>query len=475
MKNKILVALCALTAAAAITVGLSACGGGKGMSEEDAKAKIATFTTSPNTVNATFKQTYKLVVNDERTSFKSFEKDIDATVTIQADYTAGNVYYYGKKVAKDNSVTEQLVVKEDGTYYYLTTTTVKKALENEAAAKTKINELISDLTKETAGYVDSNAFTYDADWVNTYLLLGSGTIKGDEKSYFTYTYEKGENDGLKVDIDMKYVGYYGDAGTFEFGTDSTHTGATAAIQTDGKGYITAFNQTWNNHLDMNIVSPAVPLDLTGTRSLTATYNGTITKKTASAIAQTLNKPTVSYGTFENATASVFDFVSTTQMTPVASGGTVEVGHYIAVMVTPAQGYEVKEVTIGGVAATAMGPAYVLMVTEDDYNKDFAIRVTVKEKDADETPANIVVNQVEHATVKTYDLDYKSAQDMTFTESATVAIGHFAAIKVECESGYAVDTVTINGAPATFMGGYYLVFASATAGQTINVVVTIKTA
>lgn len=475
MKNKILLALCAVTAAAAITVGLAACGGGKGMNEEDAKAKIATFTTSPNTVNATFKQTYKLVVNDERTSFKSFEKDIADTVTIQADYTAGSLYYYGKKVAKDNSVTEQLVVNEGGTYYYLTSTTVKKALESEGAAKTKINELMTALTTETTGYVDTNAFTYGDKWVNTYLLLGSGTIKGDEKSYFTYTYEKAEGDGLKVDIDMKYIGYYGDAGTFEFGTDATHTGAKATIQTDGKGYITSFNQTLNNHLDMNIVSPAVPLDLAGTRSLTATYNGTITKKAASDISQTLNKPTVSYGTFEGAEVSVFDFVSTTQMTPVASGGTVEIGHYIAVMVRPDEGKEVKEVTIGGITATAMGPAYTLQVTEDDYNKDFAIKVTLKDKDAEETPATIVVNQVENATVKTYDLDYKSAQDMTFTESATVQIGHFAAIKVECAAGYSVDKVTINGADATLMGGYYLVFAAATSGQTITVVVTVKTA
>lgn len=472
MKTKILLAVCAITAATAMTFGLSACK--KGMSEEDAAAKIATFTTAPNTVDATFNQTYRLVVNDERTSFKSFEKDVADTVTIQVDYTAGDLYYYGKKVAKDNSVTEQLVVKESGTYYYLTSTTVKKSLADEGAAKTKINELMTELTTQTAGYVDGNAFVYGADWVNTYLLLGSGTIRGNEKSYFTYSYDKTKGDGLKVDIDMKYVGYYGDAGTFEFGTDNTHTGAKATIETDSKGYVTSFNQTLNNHLDMNIVSPAVPLDLTGTRSLTASYNAAITKKTSGAIAQTLDNPTVSFGTFENATVAVYDFVSPSEMTQVESGGSVQVGHSIAVMVQPASGYEVKEVTIGGITATAMGPAYVLAVTEDDYNKDFAIRVTVREKDADETPATIVVS-AEHATVTTYDLDYKGATDMTFTESTTVAIGHFAAITVECESGYAVDTVTINGAEATFMGGYYLIFSAATAGQTINVVVTVKTA
>lgn len=473
MNKKILLAFCAVTAAAAIAVGITACNGGsKGMTEEDAKAKIATFTTTPSTVNATFKQTYKLDVKDDRPGVKAFEKDVDATVTIQADYTAGNLYYYGKKVAKDNSVTEELVVKESSTYYYLTTTTVKKELENEAAAKAKIDELITALTKETAGYLDGGAFVYGADWVNTYLLLGSTTITGKEKTYFTYAYDKAEGDGLKVDVDMKYIGYYGDAGTFEFGTDSTHTGAKATIETDSKGYITSFNQTLNNHLDMNIMSPAVPLDLTGTRSLTATYNGAITKKTAGDVSQTLAKPTVSYGEFNNATVSVFDFVSTTQMTPVASGGTVEIGHYIAVMVTPAEGYEVNEVTIGGATATAMGPAYVLMVTEDDYNRNFEIKVKAVEKGAEETPATIVVGAVENATVKTYDLQYP---EMIFTESTTVAIGHFAAITVECAQGYDVEKVTFNGANATYMGGYYLVFAAATSGQTINVVVTTKPA
>ncbi len=469
---KKLLAICAILAAFTITFGVSACNKDNVLSEEDAKAKIATFTTTPTTIDATFKQTYKLDVEDERPSFKSFEKDIDDTVTLQADYTSGNLYYYGKKVAKDNSVFEQLLLKEGDTYYYLTSTTVKKALKDEAEAKAKINELMVALTTETTGYVDGNAFVYGSNWVNTYLLLSSQTIKGDEKSYFTYSYEKTDNDGLKVGIDMKYIGYYGDAGTFEFGTDSTHTGAKATIETNDKGYITSFNQTLNNHLDMNIVSPAIPLDLKGTRSLTATYNGTITKKAAADVSQTLNKPTVSYGEFENATVSVFDFVSTTEMTAIASGGTVEIGHYVAVMVTPSEGYEVDEVTVGGVAAAKMGPAYVLLVTEDDYNKDFAIRVTVKVQGTETTPATIEVNQVEHATIRTYDLQYP---DMIYTEGTTVEIGHFAAITVECESGYEVDTVTINGTAANLLGGYYFVPSSATSGQIISVVVTLKTA
>jgi len=44
MKKKMLLAVCAVTAATALTVGFTACGGdGEGMSAEDAKKKIVTF------------------------------------------------------------------------------------------------------------------------------------------------------------------------------------------------------------------------------------------------------------------------------------------------------------------------------------------------------------------------------------------------------------------------------------------------
>lgn len=478
MKKKILLAVCAVTAVTAMAVGFTACDKNKNeLSAEDAAAKIATFTSSPNSIDATFKQKYKLTVNDERAHFKSFEKDIDDTVIIQADFTAGNVYYYGKKTAKDNTVTEQLVVKEGSGYVYLTSTTVKKTLADEAAAKTKIKELMTSLTKQTSGYVDSDAFVYDADWVHTYLLLGSQTLKGDEKSSFTYKYEKTDGDGLKAGIDMKYVGYYGDAGTFEFGTDATHTGARADIETDSNGYITSFSQTLNNHLDMNITNPAVPLDLAGSRSLSATYNGTITKKAVADITQTLNNPTVTFSNPANATLAVTDMVITGQapssMTPVTSGAAVAVGHWIAVKVTPEEGYEADTVKVGGHDTVPMAGQYCYHVTEDDYNVELKVAVTVKAKDPNApTTGTITVANVEHATVTTYD--YKEGDNSTLaTPSATVTIGNFVAVKVECESGYEVDTVKVNGENAQPIFGYYC--KKVTAAGTYNVVVTLKTA
>lgn len=478
MKKKILLAVCAVTCATAMTVGFTACGennDNKGMSADDAATKIATFTGSPDTVNATFKQTYKLDVDSDKTSFKSFEKDIADTVTIQADFTAGNVYYYGKKVAKDNSVVEHLVVKEDSTYYCLTTTTAKEALADEAAAKTKINELMTSLSKQTAGYVDSKAFVYNADWVHTYLLLGSGTLKGTEKSSFTYTYEGAEGDGLKVGIDMKYVGYYGDAGTFEFGTDATHTGAKADIVTDKNGFITSFSQTLSNHLDMNITSPAIPLDLAGTRSLSATYNGTITKKTATDIEQDIpTTSTIVAPMVEHATIATYDFKNGDYSTLGTPSSTVTAGNFVAVKVTCDEGYEVASVKVNGNDTQLIQGYYCLMQAATAGTTYNVAVVVVAEGEEVPTVGTIVVPTVEHATITTYD--FKNGDYSTLsTPSTTVTPGNFVAIKVVCESGYEVDTVTVNGTATQSINGYYCLMQSATAGTTYNVVVTLKTA
>lgn len=337
---------------------------------------------------------------------------------------------------------------------------------------------MKSLTTQTTGYVDSNSFVYSADWVHTYLLLGSGTIKGNESNYFNYKYDTTESDGLKVDIDMQYIGYFGDMGTFEFGTDDTHKGATASIETDSKGYVTSFNQTLNNHLDMRISSTPTPLDLTGTRSLTATYNGTITKKVSADINQTLNNPTVAFENPDNATVAVFDMVieggRPTSTNPVTSGGAVAVGHWIAVKVTPTEGYEVDKVTVGGHDTMTMAGFYCYQVTEDDYNLTLKIDAQTKSTDPNAPKTGtIVITPVDHATVKAYD--YKEGDNSTLgTPSSTVTVGNFVAVKVECEAGYEVEKVTVNGKDATFLFGYYCSKANE-AGVTYTVVVTLKAA
>jgi hypothetical protein len=469
MKKKTLLAVCSVTAAAALAFGLAACGD-NGMTAEKAAEKIATFTTSPTVIDATFKQTYQLAVDSTNASFKAFEKDIADTVVIQADYTAGNVYYYGKKTAKDNSVTEQLVYKDGSTYYWMTTTSVKTALTDEAAAKTKINELMTSLSKETTGYVDGTAFTYNADWVNTYIMLGSNTVKGTESSYFTYTYDNADNDGLKIDIDMKYVGYYGDAGTFEFGTDATHTGATAAITTTSDGYITSFNETLNNHMEMAITSTPIPLDLTGTRSLTATYGGTLTKKTT--ITQDIRPATITVGTVANATVATYNFKQGDYSTLATPSSTVDAGNFVAVKVTPDTGYEVSSVTVNG-NETQLIQGYYCYMTAAESGATYNVAVVVIAEGAEApTTGTITVAAVEHATVATYN--FKNGDYSTLATTSTIVdVGNYVAVKVTCDEGYVVDTVTVNGNATELKNGYYCLMQAATAGTTYNVVVTVK--
>jgi uncharacterized membrane protein len=474
MKKKTLLAVCSVTAAAALAFGLAACGD-NGMTAEKASEKIATFTTSPTVIDATFKQTYQLAVDSTNASFKAFEKDIDDTVVIQADYTTGNVYYYGKKTAKDNSVTEQLVYKDGSTYYWMTTTSVKTALTDEAAAKTKINELIASLSKETTGYVDGNVFTYNTNWVQTYILLGSSNISATSR-YFEYTYDNADNDGLKIDIDMQYVGYYGDQGVVDMGTDTTHTGATASITTTSDGYITSFSETMNNHMEMPVSTPPVPLDLTGTRSLTATYGGTLTKKTT--ITQNLVIPTVTFANSTNAAVAVTDMViegqTPTSMTVMTSGDSIAIGHWVAVKVTTAEGYEVDTVTVGGKATTAIASYYCYQVTEADYNTELKVAVNIKTTSGEVvTTGTIVVDPatVEGCTIKTYN--YALGSDVG-EETTTVTVGNFVAVKVECESGYEVASVTVNGNAAANYSGYYC-YKATEAGVTYTVTVTLKAA
>ncbi len=477
MKKKILLAVCAVTCATAMTVGFTACGGdgNKGMSAEEAAKKIATFTSSPNTVSATFKQTFKLDVNDDRPGLDSFRKDVSDTVNVEIDYTAGNLYYYAKKTTKSNEVTEQLVAKEGTNYYFLTTTAAKQALENEAAAKAKIDELLSSFTKANSGYIDGDAFVYSTGWVHDYLLLGSGTVNGTEKSYFTYNYEAGENDGLKIGIDLKYVGYYTDGGSSEIGVDATHTGATANIVTNSKGYITSFSETMNNHLDMAIANPAFPLDYTGNRSLTATYDGALTKKVASDIEQNLVPGTIALpSSVEHATVESFNFKQGDFSTLQTPSTTVDVGNYVAVKVTCESGYEVASVTVNGQPTTNMNGYHCLM-TPAESGVTYTVAVVIKaEGEEAPTTGTIVASAVEHATVKTYDFTYSSnITAESFKEGTTVEAGHFVAVRVECEDGYEVDTVKVNGTAANPINGYYCLMQPATAGTTYNVVVTVK--
>lgn len=473
MNKKLLLAVCALTAAAAMTVGLAACDPGEssGLSASEAATKIAGFTTTPTTIDATFKQTYTMTTTSDNASVKAFERDIDDTVIIQADFTAGSVYYYGKKTDKDGSVTEQLVSKDSDGYYYMTTTTVKTALSDETAAVAMIDELMYALSYETSGYVDSSAFVYGTSWVKTYLLLNSSALTGTESQYFTYTYDETDDGGLQVNIDMGYVGYFSDSGILDFSTDDTHTGATAAITTDSNGYITSFSQTLNNHTVMAITSEGWPLDYVGTRSISANYSHDIDR--VSGITQNLTPSTITVNAVEHATVATYDFEKDNYATLATTSTTVSAGNYVAVKVTCEEGYEVSSVTVNGYETTNINGYYCYM-TPAEADTTYVVNVVVVEEGT-EAVGYIVCEDVEGATIVIADFNLS---DYSVTPSTTVAIGHFLAVGVTLDTGYELVSVVVNDGTeekdittATY-GSDYCCLSISKAG-TYTVTVTVK--
>lgn len=499
MKKKLSRTLCLILTAALLVSLLAACGdtgkdpsGGKdtdlseGPNDQDpsggefgaaqAEDVIASFLAGPTVIDAVFTQTFTLVVDSDNASMSSFEKDVSDTVLLQVDLTAGDLYYYGRREVKDGTVAEQLLLKDGEGYVFLTTDTPAQPLESEEAARAKIDELMTALTYQTSGYADTGIFLYGPEWVHSYLLLGSGTLSGNEKSCFTYSYSN-PSGGLRVEIGTKYVGYYGDAGTFEFGINDAHTGGSAVIETTGEGYVTSFIQSLDHHLDMAIVAPPVPLDYVGTRSLTASYGGILERKSPGDIVTLAGDPTVTFSGDDLAAVEVLDMViegqTPTSMDPVTSGGTVAPGHWVAVKAAPAEGYEVSSVTVGGNETISIAGFYCYQVKDADVNLELKVSVTVRPVglDPNVTTGTITVEPVEHAQITTFDFDYGA---FSFVEGTEVQMGHFVALQVACDEGYAVDTVKVNGEDATFINGYYCCMTPVAAGLTYTVTVTLNT-
>ena len=225
------------------------------------------------TVSATYTVDYDMVVNSDNASMKNFEKHIDETTTIEADYTAGNLYLYGKRVqTSDNSYEEVLLVKDGETYKYVTSTMAEyETINSEADALVKMDDLLKKITYREAGWISSKSFKNADNYAHNQFLHDSENVTIDMMAEPV----KSKEDKLTVeDYSLSYVAYVGDAGTFEFNGNNT-----AKVKYDSKGFISYFQVSYDAHLDMAIVNPPVPLDLDGTRTLEVNHGASITKKT----------------------------------------------------------------------------------------------------------------------------------------------------------------------------------------------------
>lgn len=492
MKNKYLkwLTVSVLAAVMALSFGLAGCsteeeGGGDDESGDtitatEAASMIAAFSGGYTTVSATFAQDASMLIDSDDDSFSayaSYECDVDETTAISIDLTEGDVYYYAVKTDADDTKTEQIVAlnEDDGTYYYAETDTAQTALADEDAAVAQISSLLDSITRENMGYIDGDAFVYTgSDWIQAYFLLGTENLTATD-SYFTYSYSKTDSDGLTVDLSAKYVGYYGDSGTFDFGTNDDHTGASLTLTTDSDGRILSFSEEMDNYIELNIVSPAVPLSLTGTKTFSASYNGSISRTTLDDVNEEVSDAdAATTGTIvvyenENATVTTYDFQLSGYV--FTEGTEVEAGHYVAAKVTPADGYEVAVVLVNGVSASLMNGYYCHM-TAAEAGTTYTISVTLIEEGGtvSETEGYMTVVKSEYGTVSTYDFNLSSFSGLS-SASSTVTAGNYVAVSVSPADNYKVASVTVNGQETTNYNGYYCYMVTAVAGAEYVVEVT----
>ncbi len=460
MKKRILSMIAVVLA---VVMCMTACS--SGFTPEKAAEKIAGFTAAPTTVSGTWEQDFQLNVNSDNASFQAFAQDLKATVAFELNLAAGNVYYYAKRTTDAGDSFEEIVVQAEGKYYYKSSTLNPVELASEEAALEKIAASFKAITTEKAGWLDLDAFLYDDTWVSDYIMLGSTNVPTSAGNYFAYTYDKAEEDGLKIDIDAKYVGYTGDSGIVDVGTNDTYTGSKIALVTNAQGHILSATQTMNNYIEFNITNPPIPLQYTGTRTLTAAY-GAVTAKTLDDVAMTATTGTVAISKDANVQkVELFDFNYGTMNFGETKNSVTE-GNFVALAVTCGAGYEVDTVKVNGEDATFMNGYYCHMtpVAAGDYYE-----VSIATKAAAEAPATTkataTVTAAEGITYELYDFDYG-----TFAFVATegeIEQGHYIAIKL-AEGVEAA--VKVDGNDAQFINGYYCYMQSVVAGQSYAVTI-----
>ena len=330
--------------------------------QDDANALVATFDES---INTTVKLTYNVsfdvdVVREgnDATNFDSFKHKTRSTTVVEMDL-GEDLYIKVTKTTKDLLVSEEetkleeLLYKKDGVYYYATKSTPAVKVAS-ADARAKVNDILASVSYELVGSISVDTLLYNKT-DKSYELAEFGlteTFLAEE--LVDPEYSVNANGGLHVVYKPEYVGYKTDGGWSDFpaasGKDSA---AVITIDTNNKGYVTNWKETYNAALVFNIMSNPPLVTIGGERSFTAEYGVTLTK--ADSVAMT---PSVAVyeqaegGTFVVKTCAMGAF---NQMTEVANGGTLEMGKFICVKVTPAEGKEVASVSVNGKTETVVEP------------------------------------------------------------------------------------------------------------------------
>jgi len=357
-------------------------------SDFDAEARVATFDkTLSTTVKAVWTNEYNVTVdaNGGNSNFSSFKHQIRSTVNLDIDLGT-DLYVYGSKSWSDLEVgtevkeSEVLLYKAEGKYYYVTSTTAQVEVA-EADVKTKVDEVIKEITSELAGSLTSASFLYNSTDKN-YEMNNFGlttTFAADELDDPVYA---DANGGLKVTYKPSYVGYATDQGMSDFpAAKGASEAAVIELITNTKGQVTSITETYSAGLDFKIMTPAPTVGINGTRKLTASYGDALTKKSTIAEAAC----TVSYGTASNGTFTVNDLEGDKYTEMKALDNNAEIakdGHYIVVTPTPADGYEIDTVKVNGAETQIIAKGMYCFAPVAGENK---IVVTFKATASAETP------------------------------------------------------------------------------------------
>lgn len=380
---------------------------------------IAGFDTtlSNQSVKGTFKNNYQVTVDAHggTSDFSSFRHDIESTLDFE--FTLGdNFYFYSKKTWEDKNETNSKEVKEailyqdNGKYYYSSTYTT--AVEVTTSVKEKLESILTSVSSEQAGSLNLGSFIYTKKQYE-YDYFGL-TTTFELEELVDSTYEVTEDNGLTVTYKPTYVGYQTDNGMSDFGAaDGKDSAAVVTINVDNKGQVTGWTETYQASLDFAIMTPKPTVSINGSRSLSVSYNQTLTEKKDSDITHKNPVSKVILANSENGTYTVsyFDYAKKDYtMHTVNSYDRVEVGMYLAIKPTASEGYEVNKVTVNGEeTAVVVNGMYCFEVTAETQK----VSVTFKEGGAEEPTTPELLGTYE-GTIGNVVVDVNIYKDNTFS-------------------------------------------------------------
>mgnify|MGYP003290147475 CR=1 FL=1 len=451
MKKRFLMCVFCLVAVFALV----ACG-----SKFNAEKTVATFDQDINTtVKLSYVADFKVDVQREggNAGMTSFMRDVTATVNVEMDLGA-DLYIKVSKERKDlivgNEVTktEELLYKKDGKYYYQTSSSA--AVEVPASdAKAKLEEILENATYEQIGGLSLEALLYNSlDKSYELAVFGlSDTFTTEDLA--APAYSEGANGGLHVDYKPEYVGYKTDGGWSDFSNSTDGYSAVVAIDTNNKGQVTNWKETYNTaSLVFNIMSNPPLVVITGERSFTATYGEALSKVESVALTpSTAHYEAAQGGTFVVKTCANGDYAN---MSDVANGGELAMGKILCIKPAAAEGYEIDSVSVNGSTNTMIEPAkaagfYCFPVAVGKNNIVVTFKAAEQGEETTAPTAKYADAKGGTYVVKTCaNGDFGNMSDVA--NGGELALGKIICIKPAPAEGYEVDYVVVNGSAQTLI-------------------------